>query len=102
MRTALQLDSSLTKIVRRYSCTGFIVKVVMIDQEFDKFEDKIDMVEINTTAACARLNASSKQIRSAAGLWSQTSHSILPQQVIIHLVYFAVLWLNSLSAAAGV
>ena len=26
----------------------------------------------------------------------------LPRQVVIHLVYFAVLWLNSLPAAAGV
>jgi hypothetical protein len=51
MRTARQLNSSLTKIVRLYTRTGFIVKVVMMDQEFIKIEDEIEMVEINTTPA---------------------------------------------------
>jgi hypothetical protein len=53
--TAQQLNSSLTKIVWLYSCTGFIIKVVMMDQEFDKFEDEINMVEIYTTAVCKHI-----------------------------------------------
>jgi hypothetical protein len=50
--TARQLDSSLTKIIWLYARTGFIVKVVMRDQEFVKIKDEIEMAEINTTAAC--------------------------------------------------
>jgi hypothetical protein len=49
-QTAWQLNSSITKTVRLYACTGFIIKVVMMDQEFDEIEDNIEMVEINTTA----------------------------------------------------
>jgi hypothetical protein len=30
---------------------GFIVRVVMMDQDFNKIEDETNMVEINTTAA---------------------------------------------------
>ncbi len=48
--TATQLSNSLTKIVRLYARTGFIVRVIMMDQEFDKVENTCDMVEINTTA----------------------------------------------------
>jgi len=50
-RTATQLSNSLIKIVKLYTRTGFIVKVIMMDQEFDKVEDACNMVEINTTAA---------------------------------------------------
>ncbi len=51
-RTAKQLNSSSTKIVRLYARMGFIVRVMMMDQEFNKIEDGNNMVEINTTAAC--------------------------------------------------
>ncbi len=47
----MQTAWSITKIVRLHACTGFIIKVVMMDQESDKIEDDIEMVEINTTAA---------------------------------------------------
>jgi hypothetical protein len=36
MRTSKQLNGSLTKIVRLYVRTGFIVRVMRMDQEFDK------------------------------------------------------------------
>jgi hypothetical protein len=50
-RTARQLNSSITNIVWLYARTGSIIKVVMMDQEFNKIEDNIKMVKINTTAA---------------------------------------------------
>jgi hypothetical protein len=78
----------------------------MMDQEFDKVEDKINFVEINTTAAREHIGEIKQFIRTIKE-WSRAlvldlPYTTLPQQVIIHLVYFAVLWLNSLPAAAGV
>jgi len=35
-RTATQLSNSLTKIVKLYAQPGYIVHVIMMDQEFDK------------------------------------------------------------------
>ncbi len=73
-----------------------------MDQELDK----INMVEINTTAACKHIGKIElfiqmiKERRRA--LVSDLPYSVLPQQVIIHLVYFAMLWLNSLPVATGV
>jgi hypothetical protein len=49
--TVTQLSNSLTKIVRLYPCTGFVMRVIMMDQEFNKVKDTNEMVEINTTAA---------------------------------------------------
>ena len=49
--TAKQLSSSLTKIVKVYARGGFIVRLVMMDMEFEKNKDDFDRVEVNTTAA---------------------------------------------------
>jgi hypothetical protein len=64
------------------------------------------MVEINTTAACEHVGEIKRFIRTikerSPALVSDLPYTPLPCQVVIHLVYFAVLWLNSLPAAAGV
>jgi hypothetical protein len=105
-QTATQLSNSLTKIVRLYVCTGFIVRVIMMDQEFDKVEDACEMVEINTTAAREHVGEIEHFIRTikecSRALVSDLPYTTLPRQVVIHIIYFAVLWLNSLPAAARV
>jgi hypothetical protein len=50
-RTATQLSNSLTKMIKLYAQPGYIVCVIMMDQEFNKVKDACDTVEINTTAA---------------------------------------------------
>ncbi len=64
------------------------------------------MVEINTTAAREHVGEIKRFIRTikecSRTLVSDLPYNILPRQITIHLVYFAVLWLNSLPAAAGV
>ncbi len=105
-RTATQLSNSLIKIVKLYAHTGFIVRVIMMDQEFDKVEEACDMVEINTTAAREHVGEIKRFIRTikerSCTLVSDLPYNILPHQITIHLVYFAVLWLNSLPAATRV
>jgi hypothetical protein len=104
--TATQLSHSLMKIVRLYARTGFIVRVIMMDQEFDKVKDACKMVEINTTTAREHISEIKRFIctikECSRALVSDLPYTPLPPQVVIHLVYFAVLWLNSLPAAAGV
>ncbi len=77
-----------------------------MDQEFDKVKEACDMVEINTTAAREHVGEIKRFIRTikerSRALMSDLPYNILPCQITIHLVYFAVLWLNSLPAAAGV
>jgi hypothetical protein len=103
---AKQLNSSSTKIVRLYAQTGFIIRVMMMDEEFDKIEDKTDMVEINTTATSkhiCKIKCYMCTIKEQSCTFLlDLPFKVLPHQVIIHLVYFVVLWLNSLPTAAGV
>ena len=54
-RTARQLSSSLTKIVKVYARGGFIVRLVMMDMEFEKIKDDFVRVEVNTTVAESEL-----------------------------------------------
>jgi hypothetical protein len=42
--TEMQLSNSLPKIVKLYVCTGLIVHVVIMDQEFNKVKDTVKMV----------------------------------------------------------
>ncbi len=78
----------------------------MMYQEFDKVKDTNEMVEINTTAARKHVSKIKRYICTAKecsrALMLDLPFTVLPRQVIIHLVYFAVLWPNSLPAAAGV
>ena len=78
----------------------------MMDQEFDKFKDTCKMVEINTTAARKHVSKIERYIRlikeRSRALVSDLPFTKLPCQVVIHHVYFDILWLNSLPATVGV
>jgi len=50
-RTAKQLGRHLKRVIRRYAMGGFVVRVILMDQEFDKVRDEVGLVEVNTTAA---------------------------------------------------
>ena len=50
-RTARQLAKSLMKVVKLYARGGFVVRLVLMDMEFDKIKDLVGLVEVNTTAA---------------------------------------------------
>ncbi len=77
-----------------------------MDQEFDKVRDACDMVEINTTVVHEHIGEIEWFIRTikehSRALVSDLPYNTLPRQVTIHLVYFAVLLLNSLPVAARV
>eukprot|EP00804_Cyclotella_cryptica_P005973 CCRYP_000226-RA/>CCRYP_000226-RA protein AED:0.48 eAED:0.48 QI:0/-1/0/1/-1/0/1/0/76 len=50
-RTAAQLGHSLTKVLNIYRRGGFVVRVVLMDMEFELLADVFDLVTINTSAA---------------------------------------------------
>jgi hypothetical protein len=104
--TETQLSKSLTKIVKLYAQPGYNVCVIMMDQEFDKVEEVCNTVEINTTAAREHVGEIKRYIHTikdrGRAIVSDLPYKILPRQVTIHLIYFAVLMLNSVPAAARV
>ena len=49
--TVDQLDSGLTKVLNLYRRGGFVVRVILMDMEFEPLADSFKLVRINTTAA---------------------------------------------------
>ena len=105
-RTAGQLSSSVKKIVNLYARAGFTVDVVLMDQEFDKIVDEILLAEVNTTAAREHVAEIERAIRvikeRCRGILSTLPFKYLPRRVLIHLVYFAILWLNASPVKNGI
>ena len=46
-----QLDKYLSKRVTLYARGGFIVRLALMDKEFDNIENVVDLLETNTTVA---------------------------------------------------
>ena len=47
--TENHISSSLIKVTKLYDRGGFIVRVTLMDMEFEKVADEVDLVEVNTT-----------------------------------------------------
>ena len=75
-----------------------MVKVILMDMEFEKIMDEIDMAIVNTTRAREYVTDCKRGIRTiketarytVSGL-RRVEIRILPKQVIIHLIYFVVM-----------
>jgi hypothetical protein len=66
--TAMQLSNSLIKIFRLYACTGFIVRIIMMNQEFNKVKDTCKMAnetQLQLTNTLEKSSATSEPLRSA-------------------------------------
>ena len=97
-RTVATLIGALKKVINLYARGGYIVTLIMMDQEFKKIVGTLRPVGINTTASrehvgeIERSNRTVKeQVRSIA---STLPYAVLPKQVVIHMVYYVVTFLN--------
>ncbi len=50
-RTAESLINSLKRVINLYARGGYTVDLIMMDQEFEKLKEKLELIEVNTTAA---------------------------------------------------
>ena len=62
-RTAKQLANALRKVVFLYARGVFVVRLAMMDMEFEKVKDLVPLVEVNTTAAREHVGYVERQIR---------------------------------------
>ena len=98
-RTARQLANSLKKALYLYARGGFIVRLCLLDREFEPVKDLVPIVEINTTAAREHVGLIERRIRvvkeKTRASSSQFPFETIPMMVLIHTVYTAVFWLNA-------
>ena len=62
-RTAAKLTDYLVKLSKLYARGGFMVRTILMDQEFDKVKDKMPLLELNTTAAREHVGEIERGIR---------------------------------------
>ena len=84
----------------------FCHQYCLMDQEFDKIVDELPKLEINTTPAREHVGEIERDIRTVKE-WSRAvvsyqPYTILPKPIVIHLVYFSVLWLNKKPNKLGI
>ena len=73
--------------------------MILMDMEFKKVSDELDLVTVNTSVAREHGIEVEHGIRltkeSSRATVANTPFKFLLKQVIVHLVYFMTLWLNS-------
>ena len=52
------------KVVYGYARGGFVVNLMLMDQEFEKIKDALPLVEVNTTAAREHVPEIERHIRT--------------------------------------
>ena len=84
----------------------FVINTVLMDQEFNKIVDEVPKLEINTTTARENMGEIDCAIRTvkerSRAVVSYQPYTILTKHIVIHLVYFSVLWLNNKPNQLGI
>ena len=86
-----------------------MVNYILMDQEFDKIVDKMDLTIVSTCGAREHVTDAERGIwnikdaaRCTVAELRRIGITLLPRQTIIHLVYFSVFWINSPPATNGI
>ncbi len=91
---------------RIYGTAGFIVQVAMMDMEFKKLRDMLPNVTLNTTAAHDHVGKIKWKIRvikeRGRGMISTLLYETMLKLMVIELMHFCVIWMNSFPVKFGV
>ena len=105
-RTAVELANSLLKVTKMYARGGFVVKTCYMDKEFDKMKELVGLVEVNTAAAREHVAGIERRIRVVKERTrcdtSLLTFPLVPQLVIVHILYNVIMWLNAFSPKNGI
>jgi hypothetical protein len=106
LQTVKRLALTLERVIRVYRVAGFIVQVALMDMEFEKLKDILPNITINTTAARQHVGKIERKIRvikeRARGTMATLPYLTLPKVMIIELMHFCILWMNSFPVKSGV
>ena len=97
-RKASALADSLKKIIKKYGKGGFMVNFILMDQEFDKIVDQMEMGIVNTTAAREHVTDAERGIRTikdsgrcTVAEFRRIGITTLPKQYHPHGVFCSIL-----------
>jgi hypothetical protein len=105
-QTASSLGALLLCIVQVYAKAGFTVSTIIMNYEFEKVRDHVPSVNINTTAASEHVGEIEQKLcivgERSHGIICTLPYKTLPQQLVIHLLHFVVMWLNNFPVANSI
>jgi hypothetical protein len=105
-RRAKQLAAGITRMMDLYTCGGFQVGTVLMDNEFEKLRNLVPILAINTTAVREHIPEVERKIRlikeRGRGILKTLPFKKMPRLMLIELIYHTVLWLNAFPAKSGV
>ena len=111
-RTARQLAKLLMRIVKLYAASGFVVRTVLMDREFEKVKPEVELVEINISAAHEDLGKIERYhcmlkkrcicVLSDMRHVGSDAYQYIHKQILISLVYFCIMMVNAMPAAKGI
>ena len=86
-----------------------MANLILMDQKIDKIVGRMDMAIINTCGTNGHVKDAEQNVCtikdstrcSVADFWKIGLHT-LPKQVIIHMVYLTVFWVNAPPATNGI
>ena len=82
------------------------MNLIMMDQEFATLESEFDIVEINTTAAREHVDEIEQSIRTiierGQSILSVLPYTTLHKQLVIHIIYYVVMFLNTMLSKTGI
>jgi hypothetical protein len=78
----------------------------MMDMEFEKLETLLPPVALNTTAVREHVGGIERKIRvikeRARGTFNTLPYKKLPKMMVIELLHFCVMWMNSFPVKSGI
>jgi hypothetical protein len=77
-----------------------------MDNEFEKVHDHVPMVDMNTPAATEHVAEIERRIRiikeRSRAITCTLPYKALPNQILIRLLHFVVMWINNMPSATGI
>jgi hypothetical protein len=105
-RTVKRLVHTIQRVFRIYGTARFVVQVAMMDMQFEKLRDMLPNVTLNTTAAREHVGEIKQKIRvikeRGRGMINMLPYETMPKIMVIELMHFCVMWMNSFPLKSGV
>ena len=105
-RKAPQLGHLLQCITKVYARAGFRVRTILMGNEFEKVRQHIPMIDMSTPAAAEHVAEIERRIRTikerSRAITCTLPYKALPNQILIWLLHFVVMWINNMPSATGI
>ena len=106
VRTATHLSKHIKRVLDVYERSGFRIRTILMDGEFEKVKPFLPTLECNTMATKEHVSRVERTIcllkERMWGLLALLPFSHIPRKMKIEFVYFIMLWLNAFPFKSGI